>query len=80
MPRSVQSLIFIHVLTFLAKMSIGDPLIIQFALWPFGAAATLGSEAGFRPWQLVTYSFLHADLSHLLFTWKTDFSSGVNES
>lgn len=33
-----------------------------FALWPPG-----GLESRFEPWQLVTYSFLHANLAHIFF-------------
>ncbi len=33
-----------------------------FALWPPG-----GFESNFAPWQLVTYSFLHANMAHIFF-------------
>jgi membrane associated rhomboid family serine protease len=33
-----------------------------FALWPPG-----GFESHFEPWQLVTYSFLHANTAHIFF-------------
>jgi membrane associated rhomboid family serine protease len=33
-----------------------------FALWPPG-----GFDSRFEPWQLVTYSFLHANLAHIFF-------------
>ena len=33
-----------------------------FALWPPG-----GFESRFEPWQLVTYSFLHANTAHIFF-------------
>jgi membrane associated rhomboid family serine protease len=33
-----------------------------FALWPPG-----GLESHFEPWQIVTYSFLHANLAHIFF-------------
>lgn len=38
---------------------IGEFVATHFALWSFGD--------GFAPWQLVTYMFLHADLSHIFF-------------
>jgi membrane associated rhomboid family serine protease len=38
------------------------------ALWPLGA--------GFMPWQLVTYGFLHAGLTHLLFNMLGVYSFG----
>ena len=34
----------------------------MFALWPPGTL-----ESRFEPWQLVTYSFLHANLAHIFF-------------
>lgn len=34
-----------------------DPLAESFGLWPVGA--------GFEPWQLVTYAFLHGSLTHV---------------
>ena len=37
-------------------------LMINFALWPAGVP---GSP--FMPWQLVSYSFLHGDLTHIFF-------------
>ncbi|HET7595420.1 MAG TPA: rhomboid family intramembrane serine protease [Burkholderiales bacterium] len=42
-----------------------DPeLVLWFALWPIHSGG--GGMAGFLPWQLVTYSFLHGNLLHLL--------------
>lgn len=35
--------------------------MINFALWP------IGSGSPFAPWQLLTYGFLHGDLTHLFF-------------
>lgn len=37
-----------------------------FALWPFGSQATPYS-APFRPWQVVTYAFMHGGLTHIFF-------------
>jgi len=37
-------------------------LIINFALWPVGV-----SNSPFAPWQLITYGFLHGNLSHIFF-------------
>jgi membrane associated rhomboid family serine protease len=36
------------------------PLEYWFALWPLGTGL-------FRPWQLLSYGFLHGDLTHLIF-------------
>ena len=40
---------------------------LAFALWPVGSQWMLLSNAGFAPWQLVTYAFLHGSLFHLAF-------------
>ncbi len=37
-------------------------LIINFGLWPANV-----SGSPFMPWQLITYSFLHGNLTHILF-------------
>jgi membrane associated rhomboid family serine protease len=57
MPPATQALIIANVVIFLLEASGAVPLS-QFALWP---------GEGFQPWQLVTYSFLHGGLPHLLF-------------
>jgi len=37
-------------------------MVINFALWPFGV-----QHSPFAPWQLITYGFLHGNLSHIFF-------------
>ena len=40
------------------------------ALWPLGSGelpVSLGGWPEFRPWQLLTYGFLHGSLTHLFF-------------
>ena len=66
MAPVTQILLIANVATFLLQ-SFAEPLLVAyFALWPFHAPA--GAEAAsFAPWQLVTYSFLHGNLMHLLF-------------
>ena len=59
MPRITQALIIANVLAFLAEGAGGGALFSQLALWPIGQQ--------FAPWQLVTYAFLHGNLSHLVF-------------
>ena len=41
--------------------------IAYLALWPIGTPASYTGAWGFQPWQVVTYSFLHGGLAHLLF-------------
>ncbi|MCG8374094.1 MAG: rhomboid family intramembrane serine protease [Balneolales bacterium] len=43
-----------------AWTGLGEIVAQNFALWSIGTGL-------FYPWQLVTYMFLHADLSHILF-------------
>jgi membrane associated rhomboid family serine protease len=64
MPPVTTSLIVANVAMFLLFSSIGD-VLAPLALWPFGASQFAG--VGFAPWQLVTYSFLHGSMLHLLF-------------
>jgi membrane associated rhomboid family serine protease len=57
---------------FALQMLFGPIVLFELALWPPGTEATVkaGStlyEVGFRPWQFVTYAFLHGDVMHLAF-------------
>ena len=69
LPPVTLALLIANVAVFLAQGFADDSLVIWFALWPFGSPAYTGPEApaGFLPWQLVTYSFLHGSLLHLGF-------------
>ena len=42
--------------------TVGGPIGLNFALWPPG-----NGFVDFYPWQLVTYGFLHGDMTHILF-------------
>jgi membrane associated rhomboid family serine protease len=55
----VWTMIFASIAGFLLEMGMGEPSLNAFALWPL--------DAGFMPWQLVTYAFLHANITHLAF-------------
>jgi membrane associated rhomboid family serine protease len=68
LPPVTLALLIANVAVFLAQAFADDSLVIWFALWPFGSPAYTGPEApaGFLPWQLVTYSFLHGNGLHLL--------------
>lgn len=61
-PPLTRLLIVANVVAFLGEAMTGDALIALFALWPLDSP-----NPAFRPWQIVTYSFLHANLTHLLF-------------
>jgi membrane associated rhomboid family serine protease len=64
-PPVTRLLIIINVLVFLGQ-GLAPGVFWLFALWPLGGSAAASAAPGFLPWQLVTYSFLHAGLSHLL--------------
>jgi membrane associated rhomboid family serine protease len=57
-PPATQALLLVNVLAHFLIMLVGGSYFVAFPLYPVGA--------GFAPWQLVTYGFLHADNWHLL--------------
>jgi membrane associated rhomboid family serine protease len=63
-PPVTRALLFVNGIVFLLQLNTGPELIAWFALWPLGASS-LGGTAGFLPWQVITYSFLHGSLLHL---------------
>jgi len=60
MPPVTQALLGANILIYFFVQSMGPDIIGQFALWPWASGL-------FRPWQLVTYAFLHGSLTHLAF-------------
>jgi membrane associated rhomboid family serine protease len=68
MPPVTHALIIANLAVYLLQMLADQTLIVYFALWPMTTGAyPLPIDAGFRPWQLVTYSFLHGSSPHLFF-------------
>jgi membrane associated rhomboid family serine protease len=65
MPPVTQALLIANVAVFLLEMAGGMSLFEWFALWP--PASGLSAAPSFQLWQLVTYSFLHANLAHIFF-------------
>jgi membrane associated rhomboid family serine protease len=64
-----RTLILVNTIVFCFEGSFGDRMIVHLALWPIGHArrfARLHAVARFEPWQLLTSSFLHATVMHLL--------------
>jgi membrane associated rhomboid family serine protease len=59
MPSGVRTLLIATVACFLLEGGAGEDMIASLALWPL--------QANFMPWQLVTYAFLHAGVTHLVF-------------
>ena len=68
MPPVTRNLLIANFAIFLAELVVGDAAIQPFALWPLGA--------GFAPWQLVSYAFLHAGVAHILFNMLGLYSFG----
>jgi membrane associated rhomboid family serine protease len=61
MTPAVYALIITNVLAYGLEKLMTQSVILNFALWPFGDIPLAGGETIelFRPWQLITYSFLH---------------------
>jgi membrane associated rhomboid family serine protease len=68
MAPVTQALLIANIAVFMLQ-ALAEPLLVSyFALWPLHVSVPgLGGDAGFAPWQLITYSFLHGGLMHLLF-------------
>lgn len=66
MPPATAALIAANVGMFFIAGAIPQ-LVMHLALWPLGGEWMILTRAGagFEPWQLVTYAFLHGGLMHL---------------
>lgn len=58
-PPITQALLMINTVVFALDMLMGGWLTRWFALYPIGA--------GFMPWQILTYGFLHGGFEHIFF-------------
>ena len=68
LPPVTKALLIANGVVFLLQLFLGDGRFVPFMLWPPGGDAAFGSGgAGFMPWQLVTYAFLHGSLAHVAF-------------
>lgn len=65
LPPITRLLLIANVAVYLLQFIFGDLLIIWFGLWPFHTPSSF--DAGFLPWQLLTYAFLHGSLIHIGF-------------
>lgn len=66
-PPATRTLVIVNIAVFLGEILFGGALMYNFALWPLGTSSVYGGSLGFQPWQIVTYSFLHANVLHLFF-------------
>lgn len=60
MPPMTRALLIANVAVFLLEPMLGPSFVSGFALWPLDSGL-------FMPWQIGTYAFLHAGLTHLAF-------------
>jgi membrane associated rhomboid family serine protease len=70
LPTVTRNLLIANVAVFLLQQVMGEALLTHFALWPWGPdQLAQGADGvvsvGFRPWQLVTYAFMHGSVLHL---------------
>lgn len=61
-PNVIFALLVANGLVFVLQNLNPRFLMLNFALWPMGPA-----DSPFAPWQLITYGFLHGDLTHIFF-------------
>ena len=66
LPPVTRALLIANIAAYLLQMLVGEGLIVHFALWPLGTSV-YENVAGFQPWQVVTYGFLHGGFTHLAF-------------
>jgi membrane associated rhomboid family serine protease len=66
LPPVTRALLLINVAVFCVQQLTGDLLIGPFALWPTASPQYPGVPS-FQVWQLLTYGFLHGNLTHLFF-------------
>src|SRR5690625_846845 len=68
-PPTIKWLLIANGIGFLFIIYDQSPVVMHFALWPLGHFPVAGSDqtVGFEPWQLVSYAFLHANVSHFFF-------------
>lgn len=59
-------LILINVAVFGLQQLVGPEMLVWFAQWPL-RDSPYGEGSLFRPWQLLTYGFMHGSLMHLFF-------------
>jgi rhomboid family protein len=69
MPAATRALLIANGVVFALTIAAGG-LVGGLALWPVGG--------GFQPWQLLTYGFVHASLTHLLFNMLGLYSFGAD--
>jgi len=69
LPPVTKALLIANGIAFVLQWLLGNATFEPFMLWPLGDTTfdPFAPAQNFLPWQLVTYSFLHGNLMHLLF-------------
>lgn len=71
LPPAVKHLLIINVLAFAAYYVLNRQGVVDLnavlGLWSIGADKVYSNVIGFRPWQPLTYMFMHASLDHIFF-------------
>ncbi len=63
-PTVIFTLLVLNGLVFAGQQFLPDHFLYFFALWPLDTPARAPS---FQPWQLLSYGFLHGNLTHIFF-------------
>jgi len=66
LPPVTKGLLIANAIVFLLQLVAG-PALAPFELWPLGSGNDPFGSAGFQPWQLLTYGFMHGNFAHLAF-------------
>ena len=69
LPPVVKNLLIINIICFLPVLFWGDRVIANFGVYYFNSPF-------FKPWQLITYMFLHGGWAHILFNMFALYSFG----
>ena len=72
-----QILIIANILVYVLNLGAEEPLRYTFALWPLDPGVGSRAVPALEVWQLVTYSFLHGNVLHLLFNMLALFMFGA---
>ena len=65
LPTVTRALLIVNVVMFVLDEMTNRALTMYLALWPLGTMSMTGGAASFQPWQVITYSFLHGNLTHI---------------